>query len=90
MNALKALVVKGQIVLDDPVDLPEGAEPRLSGPPAADPELHVHLHNSEGDALSDLDRAALHRSLQRGIKQADAGELIDADEVLSEPPRRNA
>jgi hypothetical protein len=42
---------------------------------------------SEGDTLSDAERAELHRSLERGIAHADAGELIDADEVLAELER---
>jgi predicted transcriptional regulator len=42
------------------------------------------LYNSEGDTLNDEERAALHQTLLRGIAQADAGQLIDADEVLAE------
>ena len=72
VNALKAHVVKGKIVVDDPVDLPDGAE------------LNLYLHDPTDDSLDDEERAELHRSLERGIAQADAGELIDADEVLAE------
>ena len=75
MNALKAHVVNGQIVLDEHTVLPEGAE------------LHVYLYNADGDSLNDAERAALHRSIRRGIAQADKGELIDADEVLNELER---
>jgi hypothetical protein len=78
VNALKAHVVKGQIVLDEPAELPEGAE------------LKVYLFNAQGDGLSDDDRAALHDSLRRGIAQADAGTLIDADVVLAELERGRA
>jgi hypothetical protein len=39
------------------------------------------------DAMSPEDRAALERALERSIAQADAGELIDADEVLAELQR---
>jgi hypothetical protein len=75
MNALEAHVVNGQIVLDEPAVLPEGAE------------LHVYLYNADGDSLSDAEREALHRSIRRGVAQADKGELIDADEVLGELER---
>ena len=69
---MKAHVVNGRLVVDEPTDLPEGTE------------WDVMLYNSEGDTLNDEERAALHRSLLRGIAQADAGQLIDADEVLAE------
>jgi hypothetical protein len=75
MHALKGHVKNGQIVLDEPAELPEGMEVR------------VQVYDPEGDALSDEDRAALHRSLRRGIAQADAGHLIDAEEVLAELER---
>lgn len=72
VQVLKAHVVKGKIVVDEPVDLPDGAE------------LNLYLHDPTDDALDDEERAELHRSLERSIAQADAGELIDADEVLAE------
>jgi hypothetical protein len=75
VNVLKAHVRNGQIVLDEPGELPEGTE------------LSVYVCASEGDTLSDAERAALHRSLKRGIMQIDAGERIDSDEVLSELDR---
>jgi hypothetical protein len=75
MQALKGHVRNGQIVLDEPTELPEGMEVR------------VQLYDPEGDTLSEEDREALHRSLQRGIAQADAGQLIDAEEVLGELER---
>ena len=36
-------------------------------------EVRVQVYDPQGDALSDEDRAALHRSLRRGIAQGDAG-----------------
>jgi hypothetical protein len=75
MHAIKAHVKNGQIVLDEPAELAEGML------------VSVYLCNAEGDTLSDAERAALHRSLERSITQADAGELIDADEVLAELER---
>lgn len=62
VNALKAHVMNGRIVVDEPVDLPDGA----------------------ADSMPDAERAALDRSLERSLAQADAGELIEADEVLAE------
>ena len=69
---MKARVVNGRIVVDEPTDLPEGTE------------WDVMLFDREGDRLDDEERAALHRSLQRGIAQADAGRLVDAEEALAE------
>jgi hypothetical protein len=40
-----------------------------------------------GHTMSPEERAALERALERSIAQADAGELIDADEVLAELQR---
>jgi uncharacterized lipoprotein YbaY len=72
VTALKAHVVNGRIVVDEPVDLPDGAEVR------------VYLYDASADAMSPQARAALERALERSVAQADAGELIDADEVLDE------
>ena len=35
-----------------------------------------------GDYLDDEERARLHDSLRRGIAQARAGDVVDADEVV--------
>ena len=75
MTALKAHVVNGRIVVDEPVDLPDGAEVR------------VYLYDTAADSMSAEERAALERRLERSLKQADAGELIEADEVLAELQR---
>ena len=72
VNSLKAHVVNGRIVVDDPVDLPEGAE------------LDVYV-----DSATLEDRAALHRALERSAAQANAGELIDAHDVLAELDHRS-
>ena len=75
VRALKAHVVKGQIVVDERVDLPDGAE------------VSVYLHDAAADSMSTEERAALERALTRSIAQADAGDFIDADEVLAELQR---
>lgn len=67
-NALKAHVRNGRLVLDEPTELPEGAEVTLL---IAD------------DDLSDEERRELHRSLRESIAQMHAGKLVDADDVLA-------
>jgi hypothetical protein len=76
VNALKAHVVNGRIVVDEPVDLPEGAE------------LRLYLYDATADSMTAEERAALDRALERSLVQADAGELIEADEVLAELEQR--
>jgi hypothetical protein len=68
---LKARVRKGRLVVDEPVDLPEGTEVEL-------------LPLDPGDWLDEADRAALHRALAASQADVDAGRLIDADEILRE------
>lgn len=71
MTALKAHVLNGRIVVDEAVDLPDGAE------------LRVYLYDVSTESMNADERAALDRSIDRGIAQAEAGELVDADEVLA-------
>lgn len=68
---MKARVHNGRLVVDEPTDLPEGTE------------WDVMLYDGEGDSLSDEERAALHRSIQRGLADAEAGRLVDAADVLA-------
>lgn len=70
MLALKAHVRNGRIVLDAPTGLPEGTGLEL---------LAVHV----GDELGEEERAALHAALDEGLAGADAGDTVDADEVLA-------
>jgi hypothetical protein len=72
MLSLKANVRNGRIVLDEPTELPDGAV--------------VDLVAVGGQALEDLedeDRQALHVGLEEGIAQDEAGDTVDADEVLA-------
>lgn len=69
MQALKAHVRSGRIVVDDPTDLPEGTELQL-------------VLADEGDDLDDKQRAALHQALARGSADIAAGRTIDAVEFL--------
>jgi len=66
---LKAKVHSGRLVMNEPVDLPEGTEVELV--PAED-----------GDSLSVEDRGRLHAALERSAAQFRAGEGIPADEAL--------
>ncbi len=69
MQQLKARVHNGRLVLDEPTDLPEGAE--------------VELVAVDGDDMSAEERAALHESIYESIEQMKRGQLIDADEALA-------
>ena len=75
VTALKAHVINGRIVVDEPVDLPDGAA------------VVVYLYDRSADSISPEERAGLERALERSLTQADAGELIEADEVLAELQR---
>lgn len=72
VTALRAHIVNGRIVVDEPVDLPDGAEVR------------VYLYDAAADGMSKEERAVLESALEQSIAEADAGQLIDADEVLAE------
>lgn len=68
MQPLKARVHNGRLKLDEPTDLPEGAE--------------VNLAVVDEDEMPDEERARLHGALERSLVQAKAGKLIDADVVI--------
>ena len=70
MLALKAQVKNGRIVVDEPTDLPDGAE--------------VELRIVGGDELDEDEREALHASLDRALNDEDAGRKVDVDEFLAE------
>jgi hypothetical protein len=76
MQPLKAHVRNGRLVLDEPTDLPEGEVVELV--PIND------VLAGGGDDLDDEERAALHQELEASIAEAEAGHLIDADDVLAE------
>jgi hypothetical protein len=68
MQPFKAHVHNGRLVLDEPTDLPEGTEVRLS--------------IADDDEMNDEERARLHAALERSMAQAKAGKLTDGDIVL--------
>lgn len=75
MRALKAKVRRGRLVLDEPTDLPEGAE------------VEVAVFD---DDLTPEERAELHASLDRALAQSEAGEGVDAWEYLAQYKARRA
>ncbi len=70
MEARKVRVENGHIRLDEPTNLPDGAE--------------VELVILSGDELDDEERARLHASLDRAMDDEDAGRIVDAEEFLAE------
>jgi hypothetical protein len=75
MNTLKARVVNGRLVLDEPCTLPEGTVLEL-------------VVADDGDELDDVERRALHAALEESWESAKKGELKDADEVMRELRKR--
>ena len=61
----------GRLLLDEPVDLPEGTEVEL-------------VPADEGEGLDDADRARLHEALRRSADQFRAGQRTSAKKVLAE------
>ena len=73
MAHLTARVHHGRLILDVPVDLPEGTE--------------VELVADDGrDGLTPEDRERLHAALEASSAEAERGEFIDADDVLARLP----
>jgi hypothetical protein len=69
-HALKARVRNGRLVLDEPTNLPEGAE--------------VTVILADSDDLDDEERAELHRAIEEGMDDCDAGRVEDAYQVIAE------
>ena len=70
MQALKAHVHQGRLVVDEPTDLPEGEV--------------IYLVAIARDAdLDDEERERLDASLELSAEQARAGRLVDADDVIA-------
>jgi hypothetical protein len=67
MQPLRARVRNGRLVLDEPTNLPEGAEVELM----------------PTDDLDDEERAELDRSLRAAIAEANSGDVMDADQFFA-------
>lgn len=70
MEALKARVKNGRLKLDEPTDLPEGAE--------------VQLVVVEEDELDYRERAGLRASLDRALDDEDSGRFVDSEQFFAE------
>ena len=68
---IKARVRAGRLVVDEPTELPEGAEVEL-------------LPLDPGDWLDEADRAALHEALRESEADVTGGRLVEAEEILKE------
>jgi hypothetical protein len=68
MHALKAHVKDGRLVVDEPTNLPDGAE------------VDVVVI---GDDLDADERAALHASLDRALDDSEGGRGMDIGEYLT-------
>jgi hypothetical protein len=66
MRALKARVRAGRLVVDEPTNLPEGAEVRLA--------------IVDGDDLDEAARVELHAAIMAAEAELDAGKAVDEDE----------
>lgn len=69
MHALKGQVKNGRLTVDEPINLPDGAE--------------VEVLVIGGDDLSDEERLALHRSIEEGFEDFERGDVGDAFEFLA-------
>jgi hypothetical protein len=68
MNAVRAHIENGRVVLDEPMDLPDGTV--------------VHLvPQNDGDDLDDGERAELHAALDEAEEDVAAGRVVTEDEV---------
>jgi hypothetical protein len=68
MLTVRAWVKNGRLVLDEPTDLPEGAEVELE---------------AVGDDLDPEDRARLHAALDAADDEIRAGKSIPGEQILA-------
>jgi len=76
MQPLKARVINGRIVLDEPTDRPDGEVVELV-------PLDAVLA-AGGDYLDADERKRLHAAIDRGLDDVKAGRTVSADLVLEE------
>jgi hypothetical protein len=69
VNALKAQVKNGRIIVDEPTDLPDGTE------------LYLVPAESESDDESDEERAELEAAIDEGLDDFEAGRIVDEETV---------
>jgi len=68
MATLRGRVESGRIVVDEPIDLPDGTE--------------VEIAVADDDDMTPEERADLEASIDRGLEQAARGETITAEELI--------
>ena len=68
MNAVKAYVKNGRLLVDEPTDLPDGTELYL------EPVAH-------DDEMDDAERVQLHRALDEADKELEASEFVGEEEM---------
>jgi hypothetical protein len=76
MSALKARVENGRLRLDEPTELPEGRVVELV------PVDEVLAEG--GDDLDDVERAALHQSIDESIEDEATGNVADLSKIIAE------
>jgi hypothetical protein len=75
VNTLKATVVNGRLVMEEPTKLPDGTV--------------VHLAIADdGDDLDEEERAALHAALAAAWQSARDGDLQPAEQLVQELQER--
>ena len=72
MKALKAQVRAGRLVLDEPTNLPEGAEVRVA--------------LVDDDELDDKERAELHAAILAAEAELDAGQAVNETDLWARLP----
>ncbi|HLK91069.1 MAG TPA: hypothetical protein VKZ18_14320 [Polyangia bacterium] len=68
MTILRGRIERGRIVVDEPIDLPDGTE--------------VEIAVDDADDMTPEERAELEASLERAHEQIARGEGISAEEML--------
>jgi hypothetical protein len=79
MTALRAHIENGRVVLDEPMDLPDGTELYLV--PVEESGDVVLLQD---DGLDDEERDALLKAIDDSLAEADAGEVEDFSRLVAQ------
>jgi len=80
MATLKVVVKQGRVVVEDPVDYPDGTKPEL--------EVITSDDDLDEDDLDEEDQAALNASLKRGLEEMQQGKGRPLEEFIAELRKR--